>query len=180
MAVTPPVCDFDWLAPDFTLPASDGKTYSLSDVKGENGTLVMFICNHCPYVKSIMDKIIRDAQDLQKLGIGVVAINSNDAVAYPEDSFENMQKLDLPFPYLHDESQAVARAYDAACTPDFFGFNADMGLQYRGRLDASGRNAGPDDLKRDLYEAMKQVAETGQGPREQIPSMGCSIKWKDA
>jgi len=180
MAVTPPVCDFDWLAPDFTLPASDGKTYSLSDVKGENGTLVMFICNHCPYVKSIMDKIIRDAQDLQKLGIGVVAINSNDAVAYPEDSFENMQKLDLPFPYLHDESQTVARAYDAACTPDFFGFNADMGLQYRGRLDASGRNAGPDDLKRDLYEAMKQVAETGQGPREQIPSMGCSIKWKDA
>jgi len=180
MAVTPPVCDFDWLAPDFTLPASDGKTYSLSDVKGENGTLVMFICNHCPYVKSIMDKIIRDAQDLQKLGIGMVAINSNDAVAYPEDSFENMQKLDLPFPYLHDESQAVARAYDAACTPDFFGFNADMGLQYRGRLDASGRNAGPDDLKRDLYEAMKQVAQTGQGPREQIPSMGCSIKWKDA
>ncbi len=180
MAVTPPVCDFDWQAPDFTLPASDGKTYSLSDVKGENGTLVMFICNHCPYVKSIMDKIIRDAQDLQKLGIGVVAINSNDAVAYPEDSFENMQKLDLPFPYLHDESQAVARAYGAACTPDFFGFNADMGLQYRGRLDASGRNAGPDDLKRDLYEAMKQVAETGQGPREQIPSMGCSIKWKDA
>jgi len=180
MAVTPPVCNFDWQAPDFTLPASDGKTYSLSDVKGENGTLVMFICNHCPYVKSIMDKIIRDAQDLQKLGIGVVAINSNDAAAYPEDSFENMQKLDLPFPYLHDESQAVARAYGAACTPDFFGFNADMGLQYRGRLDASGRNAGPDDLKRDLYEAMKQVAQTGQGPREQIPSMGCSIKWKDA
>ncbi|WP_194295019.1 thioredoxin family protein [Profundibacter amoris] len=180
MAVTPPVCDFDWQAPDFTLPASDGKTYSLSDVKGENGTLVMFICNHCPYVKSIMDKIIRDAQDLQKLGIGVVAINSNDAVAYPEDSFENMQKLDLPFPYLHDESQAVAHAYGAACTPDFFGFNADMGLQYRGRLDASGRNAGPDDLKRDLYEAMKQVAKTGQGPREQIPSMGCSIKWKNA
>jgi peroxiredoxin len=180
MAVTPPVCDFDWLAPDFTLPASDRKTYSLSDVKGEKGTLVMFICNHCPYVKSIMDKIIRDAQDLQKLGIGVVAINSNDAKAYPEDSFANMQKLDLPFPYLHDESQAVARAYDAACTPDFFGFNADMGLQYRGRLDASGRNVGPDDLKRDLYEAMKQVAQTGQGPREQIPSMGCSIKWKDA
>jgi peroxiredoxin len=180
MAVTPPVCDFDWLAPDFTLPASDGKTYSLSDVKGEKGTLVMFICNHCPYVKSIMDKIIRDAQDLQKLGIGVVAINSNDAETYPEDSFANMQKLDLPFPYLHDETQAVARAYDAACTPDFFGFNADMGLQYRGRLDASGRNAGPDDLKRDLYEAMKQVAKTNQGPREQIPSMGCSIKWKDA
>ena len=180
MAVTPPVCDFDWLGPDFTLPASDGKTYSLSDVKGENGTLVMFICNHCPYVKSILDKIIRDAQDLQKLGIGVVAVNSNDAKAYPEDSFANMQKLDLPFPYLHDESQAVARAYNAVCTPDFFGFNADMGLQYRGRLDSSGRNAEATDLKRDLYEAMKQVAKTSQGPREQIPSMGCSIKWKDA
>jgi len=179
MAVTPPVCDFGWPAPDFTLPASDGKSYSLSGVKGKNGTLVMFICNHCPYVKSIMDKIIRDAQDLQELGIGVVAINSNDATAYTEDSFENMQKLDLPFPYLHDESQTVARAYGAACTPDFFGFNADLGLQYRGRLDASGRNAGPAGLKRDLYEAMKLVAKTGQGPREQTPSMGCSIKWKD-
>ena len=180
MAVTPPVCNFDWVAPDFTLPASDGKTYSLNDVKGPNGTLVMFICNHCPYVKSIMDRIIRDATDLQNLGIGIVAINANDADAYPEDSFENMQNLDLPFPYLHDETQAVARAYDAACTPDFFGFNADMGLQYRGRLDASGREAGVPDLKRDLYEAMKLVAETGQGPRDQIPSMGCSIKWKTA
>lgn len=180
MAVTPPVCDFDWQAPDFTLPASDGKTYSLNDIKGPNGTLVMFICNHCPYVKSIIDRIIRDAQDLQKLGIGVVAINSNDAAAYPEDSFENMAALDLPFPYLHDETQTVARAYDAACTPDFFGFNVDMGLQYRGRLDASGREANVPDLKRDLFDAMQRVAETGQGPRDQIASMGCSIKWKNA
>ena len=180
MAVTPPICDFDWQAPDFTLPASDGKTYSLNDIKGPNGTLVMFICNHCPYVKSIISRIIRDAQDLQKLGIGVVAINSNDAAAYPEDSFENMAALDLPFPYLHDETQAVARSYDAACTPDFFGFNVDMGLQYRGRLDASGREANVPDLKRDLFDAMQRVAETGQGPRDQIASMGCSIKWKNA
>ncbi|MCF6315553.1 MAG: thioredoxin family protein [Marinosulfonomonas sp.] len=180
MAVIPPVCDFNWPAPDFTLPATDGKTYSLNDLKGKNGTLVMFICNHCPYVISIMDKLVRDARDLQKLGISVIAINANDADEYPDDSFENMQKQDFPFPYLHDESQTVARAYDAACTPDFFGFNADMGLQYRGRLDSSGRNAGADDLTRDLYLAMKQVAETGKGPADQIPSMGCSIKWKTA
>ena len=180
MAVTPPVCDFNWPAPDFSLPATDGKTYSLNDLKGKNGTLVMFICNHCPYVISIMDKLVRDARDLQKLGISVIAINANDADEYPDDSFENMQKQDFPFPYLHDESQTVARSYDAACTPDFFGFNADMGLQYRGRLDSSGRNAGADDLTRDLYLAMKQVAETGAGPADQIPSMGCSIKWKTA
>lgn len=178
MAVTPPVCDFNWQAPDFTLPATDGKVYSLNDLKGENGTLVMFICNHCPYVISIHDKLVRDALDLQKRGIGVIAINANDADEYPDDSFENMQKQDLPFPYLHDQSQAVARAYGAACTPDFFGFNTDMGLQYRGRLDSSGRAPGADNLKRDLFEAMKKVAETGQGPANQIPSMGCSIKWK--
>jgi len=178
MAVTPPVCDFNWPAPDFTLPATDGKVYSLNDLKGKNGTLIMFICNHCPYVISIHDKLVRDALDLQKCGIGVIAINANDADEYPDDSFENMQKQDLPFPYLHDESQAVARAYGAACTPDFFGFNADMGLQYRGRLDSSGRTPGAGDLKRDLFEAMEKVAKTGQGPADQIPSMGCSIKWK--
>jgi len=179
MPVYPPVCDFDWQAPDFSLPASDGKTYSLSDIAGPNGTLVMFICNHCPYVIAVMDKITRDAVDLQKLGIGVVAINSNDADAYPADSFENMQKLDFPFPYLHDQDQSVARAYDAQCTPDFFGFNADLGLQYRGRLDASGKNADTGNVKRDLYDAMKLVSETTHGPREQIASMGCSIKWKN-
>ncbi len=180
MAATPPVCDFNWPAPGFSLPATDGKAYALSDIRGENGTLIMFICNHCPYVISIRDKLARDARDLQKLGIGVIAINANDADTYPDDSFENMQKQDFPFPYLHDESQAVARAYDAACTPDFFGFNANMELQYRGRLDSSGRNATPDNLNRDLYEAMKQVAETGIGPVDQIPSIGCSIKWKTA
>jgi peroxiredoxin len=182
MAQVPSVCDFGWKAPSFSLPATDGKTYDLSDVSGANGTLVMFICNHCPYVLSVLDRIIRDAHDLQAMGVGVAAISANDVVAYPQDSFENMGKMAIehgfPFPYLYDEPQDVARAYDAACTPDFFGFNRDLELQYRGRLDASGRNAGPSDLRRDLFEAMKLVAETGQGPKDQIASMGCSIKWK--
>jgi len=182
MAQVPSVCDFGWKAPSFSLPATDGKTYDLSDVSGPNGTLVMFICNHCPYVLSVLDRIIRDAHDLQAMGVGVAAISANDVVAYPQDSFENMGKMAIehgfPFPYLYDEPQDVARAYDAVCTPDFFGFNRDLELQYRGRLDASGRNAGPSDLRRDLFEAMKLVAETGQGPKDQIASMGCSIKWK--
>jgi peroxiredoxin len=182
VAQVPSVCDFGWKAPSFSLPATDGKTYDLSDVSGPNGTLVMFICNHCPYVLSVLDRIIRDAHDLQAMGVGVAAISANDVVAYPQDSFENMGKMAIehgfPFPYLYDEPQDVARAYDAACTPDFFGFNRDLELQYRGRLDASGRNAGPSDLRRDLFEAMKLVAETGQGPKDQIASMGCSIKWK--
>ncbi len=182
MAVTPPVCDFNWPAPDFSLPATDGKTYNLADVAGPNGTLVMFICNHCPYVLAVLDRILRDAKQLQGLGIGVVAINSNDAAAYPDDSFDNMVKMatskGFTFPYLYDEDQSVARAYDAACTPDFYGFNATGGLQYRGRLDASTRTAGPTDLRRDLFDAMVQVGELGKGPEAQIASMGCSIKWK--
>ncbi|NOX74667.1 MAG: thioredoxin family protein [Alphaproteobacteria bacterium] len=183
MAAVPPTCDFGWQAPEFSLPATDGKTYTLSDIQGPNGTLIMFICNHCPYVLAVLDRILRDARALQKLGIGVVAISSNDVTAYPQDSFENMAAMasehGFSFPYLYDESQAVARAYDAACTPDFFGFNAKRELQYRGRLDASRKEAGPADLRRDLNEAMKQVAETAQGPMDQIPSMGCSIKWKE-
>lgn len=182
MAVTPPVCDFGWKAPEFTLPSTDGRQVSLGDVAGTKGTLVMFICNHCPYVLAVFDRIIRDASELMEMGIGVVAISANDAETYPQDSFDNMRVMaearGFPFPYLYDESQAVARAYDAACTPDFFGFDADGGLQYRGRLDASTKAAGPADLRRDLFEAMKQVAETGQAPADQIPSMGCSIKWK--
>lgn len=184
MAATPPICDFGWTAPSFSLPATDGKTYSYDDVSGPNGTLVMFICNHCPYVLAILDKIIRDARDLQEMGVGVAAICSNDATTHPADSFENMARMaserGFPFPYLHDEDQSVARAYDAVCTPDFFGFNARKGLQYRGRLDASRAQPVSEDLPRDLYDAMKQVAETGKGPLEQIPSMGCSIKWKAA
>ena len=179
---TPPLCDFDWKAPDFTLPGTDGKTYALADHKGENGTLVAFICCHCPYVLAIIDRLSRDARDLDALGIKTLAICSNDGVAYPDDNFDGMTRFtsahDLPFPYLHDESQAVARAYDAVCTPDFFGFDANLGLQYRGRLDASRASAGAPDLRRDLFEAMKGVAETGKGPAEQIPSMGCSIKWR--
>ncbi len=184
MAAIPPVCDFGWKAPDFTLPATDGTTWSLADIRGSRGTLIMFICNHCPYVLAVLDRILRDARDLQKLGIGVAAISANDARAYPADSFENMKKMaqdrGFSFPYLYDESQDVARAYGAVCTPDFFGFNAADELQYRGRLDESRKEAAPPDVRRDLFEAMKQVAETGQGPREQIASMGCSIKWKAA
>ena len=181
MASSPSACDFGWKASDFLLPATDGRSYSLDDVKGRGGTLIVFVCNHCPYVKAVIDRLARDAAELAAFGIGAVAIASNDAVAYPEDSFDNMKRFAaehrLPFPYLHDESQDVARAYRAVCTPDFFGFNADQELQYRGRLDesrkASGTGAG-----RDLFEAMKGIARTGQGPREQIPSIGCSIKWK--
>ena len=184
MAATPPVCDFGWKAPDFTLPATDGKTYTLGDIAGPNGTLVMFICNHCPYVLAVLDRILRDARDLAPLGIGVAAICSNDATTHPDDSFDNMKKMaeahDFPFPYLHDESQEVARAWDAACTPDFFGLSAKGELQYRGRLDASGARPAAPDAPRELYEAMKRIAETGEGPREQTASMGCSIKWKAA
>lgn len=184
MAAVPPVCDFGWPAPDFDLLGTDGKRYVLKDVQGPNGLVIAFICNHCPYVLAVVDRIVRDAMDLKGLGVGFAAICANDAESYPADSFENMAKLanehDFPFPYLHDEDQTVARAYDAQCTPDFFGFNKNLELQYRGRLDASRNRASPDDLPRDLFEAMKQVAETGQGPRDQIASMGCSIKWKAA
>jgi peroxiredoxin len=182
MAVETPICDFGWRAPAFRLPATDGKFYALEDIRGPKGTLIMFICNHCPYVIGVIDRIVRDAAALQELGIGVAAICANDAESYPADSFEKMGEFaranSFPFPYLHDESQAVARAYDAVCTPDFFGFDADLGLQYRGRLDASRRQAGPEDLKRELYEAMRGVARDGRGPKHQTASMGCSIKWK--
>ena len=183
MAAIPPICDFNWKAPKFSLIGVDENLHSLESVRGRNGTLVMFICNHCPYVLAVLDRIIRDARDLINVGVGVVAISSNDVESYPEDSFPKMKELavknSFPFPYLYDEDQSVARNFDAICTPDFFGFNSDLGLQYRGRLDASRKEAGPKDLRRDLYESMVQVVETGQGPREQVSSMGCSIKWKD-
>ncbi|MGH6734692.1 MAG: thioredoxin family protein [Methyloceanibacter sp.] len=184
MAEHTPVCDFGWKAPPFALPGVDGKTYSLERLRGPNGTLVMFICNHCPYVKAVVGRIVRDVNDLKPLGINAVAISSNDAEHYPEDSFDNMKRFaaahGFTFPYLFDESQEVARAYDAVCTPDFFGFNRDLELQYRGRLDESRKETAPPGVRRDLFEAMKEIAETGQGPREQIPSIGCSIKWKAA
>lgn len=181
-SISPPVCDFGWQAPPFSLPDVDGRLVSLNDSMGPNGLLVMFICNHCPYVKAILPRLIADVKALQALGVNTVAIMSNDPSDYPEDSPENMKKLSLemglPFPYLLDETQQVARAYDAVCTPDFFGFNRDFALQYRGRFDESRKETAPEST-RELFKAMQRVAETGEGPREQIASIGCSIKWKD-
>lgn len=182
MAVTTPVCDFGASAPDFSLPDTDGNTVELSDITGKNGTLVMFICNHCPYVQAVIDRIVSDAQALQKAGIGVVAISSNDVGEYPQDGplymAEEARRNGFTFPYLYDESQAVAKAYGAECTPDFFGYNTNGELQYRGRLDASGRMPAAPDVKRELLDAMLLIAATGAGPKNQVPSMGCSIKWK--
>jgi peroxiredoxin len=178
-----PVCDFGWKAPDFSLPGVDGKTWGLSDLRGPNGTLVMFICNHCPYVNAIRPRLVRDLNELKALGIHAVAIMSNDPTDYPEDSFENMKavaaEFNFPFPYLYDETQQVAKAYGAVCTPDFFGFNANLELQYRGRFDESRKETAPEGVRRDLFEAMKEVAQTGKGPLEQIPGVGCSIKWRE-
>ena len=179
-----PVCDFGRDAVDFALPGVDGKTWTLADCAGEKGLLVMFICKHCPYVKAIRERIVRDTRELKDLGINSVAIMSNDPSLYEEDSFENMATVaaqyQFSFPYLLDESQAIAKAYGAVCTPDFFGYNADLKLQYRGRLDASRKETAAEDVRRDLFEAMREVAQSGKGPAQQIPSMGCSIKWRDA
>ncbi|MGA8006448.1 MAG: thioredoxin family protein [Burkholderiales bacterium] len=175
------VCDFGWKAVDFDLAGVDGKRHSLSSARGPNGLLVMFICNHCPYVKAVIDRIVRDCRDLAGHGVGSIAIMSNDPADYPEDSFDNMKRVarekGFPFPYVLDQTQEVAKTYGAVCTPDFFGFNAKLELQYRGRLDASRREAVPG-AKRELYEAMLQIVQTGEGPREQTPSVGCSIKWR--
>ena len=177
-----PVCSFGEKATHFELPGTDGKNWSIGDCCGENGLLVMFISNHCPYVKAVREKMVRDTNELAGLGIGSVAIMPNDTVSYPDDSLDNMKRVArqfaFPFPYLIDESQEVARAYGAVCTPDFFGYNANLELQYRGRLDAAGARPDADDEPRELFEAMRQVAETGEGPAQQVPSMGCSIKWR--
>ena len=182
MATVPPVCDFGWKAVDAALPGVDGRTHRILDQAGPNGLVVAFICNHCPYVKAVIGRIVRDAADLREHGVGFVAISSNDAEAYPADAFPEMKlfatRNGFGFPYLHDEDQSVAKAYGAACTPDFFGFNGKGELQYRGRLDASRRDADQPGLRRDLIEAMTEVARTGLGPREQVASIGCSIKWK--
>ena len=182
MALTKtPICDFGKKAEDFKLNSTDNKIISLNDIKGENGTLIMFICNHCPYVKAVIEDIVEDCNKLDSFGIKSVAICSNDVKNYPEDSFEKMIKFsknhNFSFPYLIDETQKIAKNYGAVCTPDFFGYNKNLELQYRGRIrelnDVKPVGSGDSDL----YQAMKQIAETGIGPKEQIPSMGCNIKW---
>lgn len=184
MAVSPPVCDFGWQAADFALPGTDGKTHALADIRGPRGTLIVFICNHCPYVTSVIGRLVADLAEIQGMGVGVAAISCNDAAAYPADSFDNMvrfaQDHGFTFPYLYDETQATGRAYGATCTPDFFGFDAAGGLQYRGRLDAHGRAERPEGARKELVEAMRLIADTRRGPETQVPSMGCSIKWKAA
>ena len=178
----PGICDFGWKARDFALTGIDGRTWSLADVRGARGTLVAFICNHCPYVKAVISRFVDEAEALRDIGIGTIAVMPNDTKTYPADSFDNMKRFaaqhGFTFPYVIDETQEVARAYAAQCTPDFFGFNAADELQYRGRLDASRTTLVPG-ARRELFEAMRQVAETGLGPAEQVPSMGCSIKWRD-
>lgn len=178
-----PVCEFGKEAIDFSLPGIDNRVWTLEECRGPRGLLVMFICNHCPFVQAIRERLVRDTRELRDHGVNAVAIMSNDPTLYKEDSFENMQviarQFGFPFPYLLDEDQEIARAYGAVCTPDFFGYNKDLQLQYRGRLDASGKQPAPPEARRDLFEAMCQVAQTGQGPEVQIPAIGCSIKWRE-
>ena len=182
MPVQTPICDFGKKALPFELKSTDNKIISLNDVKGENGTLIMFICNHCPYVKAVTKDIVEDCKKLKDLGINSVAICANDAENYPEDSFDKMiefaQKNQFNFPYLIDETQEIARTYDAVCTPDFFGYNKNLELQYRGRLRELKNLVPVRNGESDLFKAMKKVAESGEGPRDQSPSAGCSIKWK--
>jgi peroxiredoxin len=184
MAVSPTDVTLDTPAPDFRLPATDGRTYTFADVAGKKGTMIVFICNHCPYVKASIDRLVADARVLIPEGIGFAAICSNDATEYPEDSFANMKRFAeahyFPFPYLHDESQSVARAYGAVCTPDFFGYDQTGKLKYRGRLDEGRTSPPPKGARRELLEAMRMIAATGTAPANQPPSMGCSIKWKAA
>ena len=181
MLLNTPVCDFGWQAPNFTLPDTNNRLHGLDSLIGANGLLIAFICNHCPYVKAIIDRLVSDAIALQQRGINTVAIMPNDYHSYPEDSPENMvafiNRHHIPFPYLIDETQQVAKDYAAVCTPDFFGLNAEGKLHYRGRLDDVKMETG-DNRQPELLEAMIKMAETGQGPEHQIPSMGCSIKWK--
>lgn len=184
MAVSTPIADIGWPAAPFRLKSVDGKFYTLQQLAGPRGTLVIFMCNHCPYVKAVLPRILRDAYDLAKHGVNTIAINANDDEAYPEDSFEEMKRLSMAqgftFQYLHDDTQDTARAYDAVCTPDFYGFDADLRLQYRGRLDGSRKELAPEDEPRELFDAMRLIAHYGYGPAEQNPSIGCSIKWRES
>lgn len=182
MSAPPKAPEIDIAAPPFSLPGIDGETYGLDDLSGENGTVVVFMCNHCPFVKAVAGRMAEAAVRLAEEGVGFVAINANDAESYPEDSFDAMKAFArehaLPFPYLHDKSQAVARAWGAVCTPDFYGLDADGVIRYRGRLDAGRTGPPPSDARAELVEAMITIARTGKGPDAQMPSIGCSIKWK--
>jgi len=181
VSLNTPLCEFGWSAPDFNLLGVDGEQWSPNKIKGEWGLVIMFICNHCPYVKAILPRLIEDLKQLKQLGINSIAISSNDVINYPDDSYVNMQKVaeinKFDFPYVFDETQGTAAAYKAICTPDFFGFNANLELQYRGRFDSTGRGESSLNNSRDLFEAMKLVSETQTGPKEQFSSIGCSIKW---
>ncbi|MFK7901951.1 MAG: thioredoxin family protein [Nitratireductor sp.] len=181
MLLDTPLCNFGWQAPEFSLKDSDGNVFKMSDHLGEKGLLIAFICNHCPYVVAVAERLAKDTQLLMDDGINVLAIMSNDYRSYEADSPQNMKKFaakyDFKFPYLVDEDQSVGKAYDAVCTPDFFGFNAKGELQYRGRLDDLRMGADSPNRTPELLNAMQQIATTGQGPQEQKPSMGCSIKW---
>lgn len=181
MLLDTPICDFGWKAPDFTLKDPDGKSFTLSEQMGEKGLLVAFICNHCPYVVAIAERLAQDTEELMAEGIGVLAVMSNDYTYVQDDNPQNMKRFaahyGFKFPYLVDETQEVGKAYGAVCTPDFFGFNAEAGLHYRGRLD-DARMGDPANRTRELVDAMRMIGETGEGPRDQTPSMGCSIKWR--
>tara|TARA_B100000780_G_scaffold14274_1_gene9586 strand:- start:2032 stop:2598 length:567 start_codon:yes stop_codon:yes gene_type:complete len=179
-----PICNFGINAKDFKLNSTNNKLVSLNNIKGDTATLIMFICNHCPYVKAVIRDIIEDCINLEKYGVKAVAISANDSINYPEDNFENMIKFSknhkFNFPYLFDKTQNVAKSYEAVCTPDFFGFNHSLELQYRGRIRELKNLKPVRDGDSDLFNAMKQIAETGKGPKKQIPSLGCSIKWIDS
>ena len=178
-----PICDFNKSAFDFKLKSTENKLISLNDIKGSKGTLIMFICNHCPYVKAIIKDLVEDCNELKKFGISTVAISANDPTNYPEDSFENMIKFakenNFGFPYLYDETQEIAKIYGAVCTPDFFGYNQDLKLQYRGRIMELKNLVPVRNKDSELKLAMQNISKTGNGPTEQIPSIGCSIKWKN-
>jgi peroxiredoxin len=182
MAASPTDIVLETPAPDFRLPATDGKTYALKDVAGEKGTVIVFICNHCPYVKAVIGRLVADARLLMREGVGLAAVCSNDSTSHPEDSFPRMRDFarthDLPVPYLHDETQEVARAYGAVCTPDYFGYDRDLKLKYRGRLDEGRTSPPPAGARRELLEAMRAIAAGGPAPADQPASIGCSIKWK--
>jgi peroxiredoxin len=182
MAVSTPAGELGATAPDFALPGVDGKTWSLASVRGKRGTVVAFICNHCPYVKAVIDRFVADAKALNEVGVGVVAIMPNDWTTHPDDSPDMMREFaathGFSFPYLVDETQEIARAYGAVCTPDVFGFDRDLKLRYRGRIDSAGKGPAGTGTHRELLEAMRMIADSGEGPAEQFPSMGCSIKWR--